>query len=294
MNLIECYDIGGTNLRGAIFDSEADKILTEKIIETKKGNIEIFLKQIKDVSDFLRANVNSNDIKNIVLGVPGPVENNIILGLPPLQIKEKIDIISKLTEIGVKQNIYALNDIDAAVLAEKHFGEGQDLKSLCLVTISTGIGAGTIIDGKIIPGGEYGHNILERDGPICSCGRKGCWVALSSGYAIEKAAEKIYGRKISSKEFFKLYEFGDKKVKELVKKIRDYNAHGFGNIVNAVCVDKIIIMGSVGLEQFDKIIPSKEEIKAYAINKIPDIVSTKLGKNIGLLGAYVFGKNKLE
>ncbi len=274
MGLIECYDVGGTNLRGAIFDSASDKILSKKIVKTKKS-AENFLEQLKSVSNSLRSSVKES-INLVSLAVPGPVEGNILLEAPTMGIKEEVDFSSMFSE-----NVLVLNDMDAAVLAEKHFGWGKNITSLSVVTISTGIGVGTLINGQLIPGGEYGHDVLERNGPICSCGRRGCWVALCSGYAIKKATG------MNAESFFKQ---DNEKTRKLIKKMRDYNAQGFGNIINAVRVEKIVVSGSIGLNQFEKIIPSKEEIKKYTINKIPDIVPTKLGDNIGLLGAYVYGK----
>ncbi len=63
---------------------------------------------------------------------------------------------------------------------------------------------------------------------------------------------------------------------------------------NAIEVEGIAVMGSVALKQFDKIIPSKKEIEEYCINPIPEITPTKLGKEIGLLGAYFFGLEKIK
>ncbi len=280
MAFIECYDIGGTNLRGAVFNSKTDRKIVEKTVQTKRERKD-FLEQFKSVSKYLRSQI-SDKIDIVSVGVPGPVENNVLLEAPPMNLQEKINF-SK--EINFSENIFVLNDMDAAVLAEKEYGEGRDLNSICLVTISTGIGAGTIVNGNLIPGGEYGHMILERDGPKCSCGRRGCWASLCSGYGIELASG------MKPEEFFK--QSGSKS-KELIKKIRDYNAQGFGNIINAVQVDKIFVNGPVALNHFNKIIPKKEEIKKYTVNKIPDIAPAGLQEEAGLIGAFVFGKSKVE
>lgn len=280
MSFIECYDIGGTNLRGAIFNSETDRKVAEKTVQTKRDKNK-FLEQLKNMSKDMRSVISEN-ISVVSLGVPGPVENKVLLEAPPMHLKEKVDF---RKEAGFLEKIFVLNDMDAAVLAEKNFGKGRTLDSICLVTISTGIGAGTIINGNLIPGGEYGHIVLERNGPKCSCGRSGCWASLCSGYGIEKASG------IKPEEFFKQ---DDSKSKRLVKQIRDYNAQGFGNIINAVQVDKIFVTGPVALNHFDKIIPEKEEIKKYAVNTIPDIVPSELGEDAGLLGAFVFGRNKVK
>ena len=73
----------------------------------------------------------------------------------------------------------------------------------------------------------------------------------------------------------------------MVQQIKSYNAHGFGNIVNAYDPEKIIVMGSVGIKQFDRIIPDKKSISKYSlVQTIPDIEPTQIGDDIGLYGAY--------
>ena len=88
------------------------------------------------------------------------------------------------------------NDANAAAIAEHRVGLGKGTKHLAYVTLSTGIGAGIISDGRLVRGargaaGEVGHIKLIADGPLCGCGRKGCWEALASGSAIRKEALRL-------------------------------------------------------------------------------------------------------
>jgi predicted NBD/HSP70 family sugar kinase len=117
---------------------------------------------------------------------------------------------------------------------------------------------------------------------------------MSSGLGIETIIERELKRKLTIKNFFRLYN-SDNKIKEIIKRIKDYNAQGIGNMLNAFSVDLIVLMGSIALNQFNKVIPSSEEIKKYTINnKIPKIVPTNLGDNIGLLGTFVFALENLN
>lgn len=82
------------------------------------------------------------------------------------------------------------NDANLGALGEFTAGAGRGARLLLYVTLSTGIGAGILLDGKIIRGadslaGELGHIPLDADGPECSCGGRGCFEALCSGRAIE-------------------------------------------------------------------------------------------------------------
>ena len=284
--LIECYDVGGTSIRGALVNNRS---LVEKVKENTEKD---FCSQIRKISKSLRK---SNQPASLVVIVPGPVENEIMLNAPPLGISTPIDIKKELSDLC--NNIHIANDVDAAIEGEIKYGAGTSLDSFYLLTISTGIGSALAVNGKRVENfaGEFGHNVLERMKVFsfyCGCGNYGCWVSLSSGMGIINLANLYFRKSIGVEEVFKLAEKRNPVAEEIIRKVRDYNAQGIGNMINVVPVEGIVVMGSIGLEQFDKIIPSAYEIQKYTIfkNRIPKIIKTKLGDDIGLLGASVIGE----
>jgi len=301
---VECYDVGGTNIRGALIDIEnhINKPACSSC-KTIKGSPQEFFKQIKGISkkmreEFFSLGYKPQNILAVSLGLPGPVRNNMLLAAPPMHISSSMDVVAGLKD-DVKEPIFVENDMKAAVRAELKLGIGKKLKNFCLLTISTGIGVGVVADGNVIreASAEFGHIVLERDlerANKCSCGKYGCWVAQSSGYGIELLSEKFLKRKIDAKEFFDMYDSNDKNAGDIVEVIKDYNAHGIGNIVNVFYLDAIVVMGSIGLNRFKIVIPSKEEIGKYAINDVPRVVPTELGDDIGLLGAYMVARDNLK
>ena len=87
------------------------------------------------------------------------------------------------------------NDASAAALAEYRFGAGRGAGTMIYLTVSTGIGGGAVIDGRLRPGaagngGEFGHVTVRRGGRLCSCGRLGCIEAYASGSSIAARAAK--------------------------------------------------------------------------------------------------------
>ncbi len=87
------------------------------------------------------------------------------------------------------------NDANVAALGEYRFGAGQGRASLLYVTVSTGVGGGWVLDGKIFGGadgmaGEIGHTVVDPAGPLCICGRRGCVEAIACGLAIARAARE--------------------------------------------------------------------------------------------------------
>lgn len=89
------------------------------------------------------------------------------------------------------------NDATAAAVAEHRYGAGRGLRSLVYLTVSTGVGGGVILDGRLHRGaagngGELGHITVRRGGRPCSCGRRGCIEAYASGTSIaERAREAL-------------------------------------------------------------------------------------------------------
>ena len=87
------------------------------------------------------------------------------------------------------------NDANVAALGEWRFGAGQGCASLLYVTVSTGVGGGWVFDGRIFHGadsmaGEIGHTVVDPDGPLCVCGRRGCVEALAAGPNLARRARE--------------------------------------------------------------------------------------------------------
>jgi len=87
------------------------------------------------------------------------------------------------------------NDANVAALGEWRFGAGQRSRSLLYVTVSTGVGGGWVLDGRIYHGadslaGEIGHMTVRPGGPVCACGRRGCLEAVAAGPAIARRARE--------------------------------------------------------------------------------------------------------
>jgi glucokinase len=292
-DVFECYDIGGTNIRAALI---GDGRIIEPFVNvsTEKNNVDSLIQQIKKISSSLRGkhpDITSGQIKTVSIAVPGPVEGMTLLGSKPLEFDEEIDFISLL---GDYFNVPLLvgNDLNMAVQGELALGKFNGINNFCLLTLSTGIGVGVIVNGSLYNRKtEIGHSIIETNPRLANpcLGHSGCWVAQASGNGIEKTVEAM-GEKLTTFEIFE-----EPKFQELVDRVREYNAYGIGNLINAYDPEKIIVMGSLGLKQFNKVIPEPSQIRKYALSKnIPEILPTVLGENIGLLGAYFSAKTSIQ
>jgi glucokinase len=159
------------------------------------------------------------------------------------------------------------NDANVAALGEYVFGAGQGCASLFYITVSTGVGGGFVIDGKIYHGadamaGEIGHTICDPRGPLCVCGRHGCVEVMACGTAIARQAKEMLQQNpgqgkslaeiagndlnaITGAMVAQAANAGD----ELAQRVMDDAAHalgfGIGTVVTLMNPERVLIGGGV-------------------------------------------------
>jgi len=288
--LIEVYDVGGSKVRGAFGMLTSRVVLLERMEKPARSD---FYNQILEMSPKLRKN---STPRCVSVCVPGPVDGKTLLKVPQLNLSNPVNLEEKLGSLGP---IYVENDVNAAAYAELNEGIGKEHNNFYVLTLSTGIGAGIVLNKNVIGGksGEFGHCVLETDPKRlvftekCGCKNKGCWCSFSSGKGLEYLTKIFVDKNLDCENLFYRAKRGNESAKRIIKEAREYNAHGIGNMISALDVEAISVMGSLGLNQFDLIIPSKEEISKYTLNKVPHIAKTTLGEDIGLLGAFYSAKS---
>ena len=275
--MILAIDLGGTRLRYGIFDPIAGPAYPLEVLElpTEKD----FLSQLKTL--VLECCSRYRSINIAAIGVPGPTSRNVMEGSRPLNIAESVDFNEVFSQIDLPFVIR--NDLYMAAHREVFEGAGQDQNNFCLVSLSTGIGVSVIYNGSILEGRiEAGHQIfLSNFTPQQSCtNHNNCWASLASGDGIEKrfgtteykSAKDIFSHVLTSHN---------------LNELREINAIAFGNLINMYDPDVIIIMGSLGTEQFSSIIPSPNQIAKYSINRpIPPVKKSTLVGQTGVIGAF--------
>ncbi len=127
----------------------------------------------------------------IGIGVPGPVDYTLgTLVSPPIMPGwDRFPIIQTIQQWFPSQSVVVDNDVNVMALGELYQGAGKGVENLIFVKIGTGIGAGIICEGQIYRGssgcaGDIGHISVDKNGPLCHCGNRGCLEALAAGPAI--------------------------------------------------------------------------------------------------------------
>ncbi len=139
--------------------------------------------------------VSPNQILGIGIGVPGPVDfARGVLVAPPLMPEwENFPIRDFFKKTFVSAFVVVDNDVNIMALGEQRAGDGVGINHFIFVKIGTGIGAGIISNGKIHRGsdgsaGDIGHICVDKNGPLCACGNRGCLESMAAGPAIASKA----------------------------------------------------------------------------------------------------------
>ncbi len=148
------------------------------------------------------------EVLAVGVGTPGPLdfERGMVRFAPNIPGLEDFPLKARL-EAELALPVVVENDANAAALAEHHLGAARGAESSLYLTVSTGIGGGVIVNGRVLrgafgQGGEVGHLVVDPGGPLCGCGNRGCLEALASGRALERDAAYVFGRKVSVPELF--------------------------------------------------------------------------------------------
>lgn len=198
--LVMGVDIGGTQLRAAVLQGahllSRASVLTgaNPLPDSTIPRIFAVMQQALD-----EAQVTMNAIKGIGVATPGPLDNRTgtIYSPPNLPAWQQVplrDIFQQHYQ-AYQLPIYIENDANTAALGEYLFGAGRGCKDTVYLTVSTGIGGGVILDGKLLEGasgtaGELGHMSIDWKGGRCPCGSRGCLEYYASGTAIARIANE--------------------------------------------------------------------------------------------------------
>jgi glucokinase len=202
-------------------------------------------------------------------------------------------------------------------LGAHKFGEAKKSRNMLAVFIGTGVGGGIIIDGKIYRGsnysaGEIGHVIVDKNGPVCGCGNKGCFETFASRSAIAKNI--VAELKTKKKSILKKIISPNKPIKSrmLAAAVKSNDRLVIKHISNACDTIGLVLANSANLMNFDMIVLGggliealdyfmlpkiKESFKKYAFkdaSKNLKIIANDLGDDVALYGGIALAEEFLK
>src|ERR1700694_861880 len=191
-------DLGGTQLRVAVADDRGRlKTVVRRPTEAARGRQHVINRIVAAVKDALDEDGTApRRVRALGIGLPGPVDPAAGLVISPANLPGFKDVaLHRVLTRATGIPSFLPHDAHLAALAEHQRGAARGASEVIYVTVSTGVGAGLLLRGELYAGahgiaGEVRHIAVPRDGPLCTCGNRGCVEAISSGTGIARAARE--------------------------------------------------------------------------------------------------------
>jgi len=303
-------DVGGTNIKIGLFDSELKLICKTSITTNADMGPEIVINNMaRSVEELVtEAELALKDLVAVGIGTPGPAKytEGIIIRSTNMPKFKNVPICRMLNEkLGAP--VVFDNDANVACWGEYSVGAGKGVNDMVFFTLGTGIGGGIVSNGELLHGcdengAELGHMIIYPDGRSCNCGQKGCVEAYGSAdstarratEAIEAGAESSLRKvldekgKITSKDVYAHLAAGD----ELAKEITDGTAKALAitciNMLHATEPRRIVFAGGMiaaGDALLNRIKDFFNEHIWTLKKENVEICFATLGEDAGIIGA---------
>ena len=266
-----------------------------------------------------KAQVSPSDILTIGVAAPGQIDinNGLMLFSPLFHVQgEPFPFAAKLYEYVDAHHITLINNNDAHGIGEQRIGEGKQIEDLVYIRIGYNTGACIIINKGLYTGidnlaGEFGHMVVDLNGPECDCGNRGCLDMIVSRAAIERELLRLNKKgettvlsmalnkepiDINSTVIADAIDQEDALTCRVVEKAADALGIGIANVINFLNPQVVILGGDVIDEidlYFDTAVASARKRSLHANMRNLSIIRGSLGTTGAAYGAAVFAKEQL-
>lgn len=292
-------DLGGTKIELCALAPSGEMLLRQRV-DTPQGDYQGTLKAIKGLVSDAEARLGQS--ASIGIGTPGAISpatgllrnsNSVCLNGQPL-LRDLQDHLDRPVRLA--------NDADCFALSEASDGAGkpppgQDRNTVFGVIIGTGVGAGVVVDGRLLSGpnaiaGEWGHNPLpwpeqaERPGPACYCGLRGCIETFLSGPGMERDHRERTRRDWSSRQIVAAAQEGDAQALACLDRYVDRLARSLAHVIN-VLDPHVIVLGG-GMSNIDSLyqrVPERWDRYVFTDRVLTRLVRNEYGDSSGVRGA---------
>lgn len=315
-------DVGGTKIAAAGVDGQGN-IRGRVHSSTDVSGPEMTVRSIAETIEaaIAASGASRGEITAVGLGLPGKVDPERGMGILSVNLGWRDVPVKNMLEEYLGLPCFIENDVKVAALGESRYGAGKGLRNMVYLTIGTGIAAGVIIEGKIHRGstgmaGEIGHAIIERNGPRCKCGTRGCLEAVAAGPAIAALAISAIeaGSETSLRDMAKANKGlvtaemvcqaarqGNHVAREIFEEIGSYIGLGVHMLIMLYDPELVVLGGGVTGAGDLLLNPIRRELKrlatwSYVAKEMlkPEMVRlTALGRDVGILGAAALAEGEM-
>ena len=294
---ILAFDIGGTKLAAGVVDT-AGAVHSFAVVPTDAargpddGMRRLFELGRRVVAE---SGVPWEEIGLIGIGCGGPLDpvSGVLIAPPHLTDWVDVPLVAR-TEEALGRPAVLENDATAAAAGEHRFGAGAGTRNMIYLTISTGVGGGSVVDGRLYRGasgngGELGHVTVDWRGRTCrGCGRRGCLEAYVSGTSIAERAAEAGLTGATAADVAAGARAGETRAVAVWDETVEALACGVTSIVNLFDPELVVVGGGVSGTGEQLLAPVRERVHAQAMSPAGaavKIVTAALGDRVGVVGA---------
>lgn len=261
---------------GALIDLNA-KVLAKRTDELRGQAPEEVVEQLAVTVASLRSKtgVPKKKLLGVGAGLAGVVdaENGVsrqhpFLGWRDVPLREML-------RAKVRVPVYIDNDVNTLTLAERWYGAGQGVDDFLVVTVGRGVGLGIAIKGQLYRGargggGEFGHTVIDGDGPLCDCGKHGCLEAFVGERALmweaTRAADRGEIPRVESiEDLIVLGQEGNATAVRIYQRAGEKLGRGIANLINLLNPELILISGEGAIAGDLLFQPMRESIQVHTM-----------------------------
>jgi len=283
-------DVGGTKCLGVVLD-HTNAVAASVRYPTPSGRdlVDVLCRMVHELSTDHVDGVNVS----VGIGLPGLVTFDGVFRASP-HISDVVDLpVATLMSQHLNMSVRIDNDATAATYAEWQLGAARGVRDAIIVTFGTGIGGGIVAGGQLQRGahghaGEFGHIVVDVDGPQCACGQRGCWEMYASGSGLRRLSGGVDGEEVMARA-----AQGDQSALEVVEEFSRWVARGLAGLTNALDPSVIVVGGGlvrtsdIFLGQVTRLLG--EYAYGADTREIPTIVPAQLGEHAGAIGSALLG-----
>jgi glucokinase len=247
------------------------------------------------------AGVAPETVVGVGIGAAGPLDPAEGAVVNPPNLTDgvgRIPLVEPLSRLCRTEQVTLHNDATAGAIGERFFG--TETANLVYLTISTGIGAGVVVDDHLLSGwhgnaGAVGHVVVDPDGRrVCGCGGRGHWEAYCSGanvpgYARDRHDGEPTALALEDHDLDAAGVFGaageDEFATRVVDSVARLNAIGVSTLVRAYAPRVVVIGGGVARNHPDHVIAPVRERLPDLVDRVPDLRATAFGNEAVVRGA---------
>lgn len=266
-------DFGHTHVQVAVADI-AHNVLAERrcdlnVSQDARTALDTATRMVGEV--LAEAGVERRSVIGAGIGVPGPVDRargtagsaTILPGWTGVRIENEMQ-----QRLGIP--VVIENDANLGALAEMTWGAGRECSSFAYIKASTGIGAGIVIDGRLLRGatgtaGEIGHTTLDESGALCYCGNRGCLETVASGPAIIALVSSGHPETLTLGQVIELAASGDVRCRRAISDAGREIGVAVAGLCNLINPERVIVGGLLSRVGELLLQPIRESINRHAV-----------------------------